>query len=157
MLHYIDLFSYLTGEHDNLYVESKEIFESIKGNKRGSIYKEFNGAINILFGDNGSLVIAADEKYDGGIVIRINFEEEEFIVSEQTQRYISRSKGNISFNNFEITPTRKLTARIVDEIVTNTARLTSLSQTKKAHALLFNMFNEKLFGSSSVKTICPIT
>lgn len=156
-IHYIDLFSYLTGEYNDIKVEASELIESEEGNKRGSIYKEFAGVLSISYGKLNKLLVIADPTYQGGITIHITWNQSEYLISEQTQRYISHLEKKTTSKAFEITPTSKLTARIVEEILNGSCILTTLSQTRIAHEILFDAFNGTLFELHSWKTICPIT
>jgi len=155
-IHYIDIYQFITG-NDEINVEATDISIMDIENRRGSQYKEFIGKILVSDQSQKSLFIISDENFQGGVVITITAGDKTFILSEQTQKVYETDGKTISQSDFEIVPTSRLSALIVEEIIAGKCNLTKLGETKSAHFSLFNLFNLILTGNHSSSMICPIT
>lgn len=155
-IHYIDLFQYITNSKEAVISDSK-IQLSEQSNKRGGEYREFTGSIAFANERKDELYITADNGSSSGVVITIEWHDQIFSFSEQTQKSIHFDGGKINSSDFTILPTSKLTARIVDEIFINSCRLTQNKETAFAHSELFHLFNKVLSGTTDDDLICPIT
>lgn len=155
-IHYVDIYQFITG-NDEINVKTSDVSIMDIENRRGSQYKEFKGKIHVSDQYQKSLFIISDENFQGGVIITIIAGGKTFILSEQTQQ-VYESDGKTTMNyDFEIIPTSKLSALIVEEIISGKCKLTKLGETKSAHFSLFNVFNRILTGNHSSTMICPIT
>lgn len=154
-IHYMDLFEYLTGAH--IADVNSKISASPRENKRGSSYKEFSGLITARNDREDALTIYFDDSHSGGVTLRIDIGRERHILSEGKKKELHCDRGNIVEDDFILTPSSLLTAGIVEDILAGRSILTTVEQTKNAHAFLFKEMNRTLNLPENERTLCPIT
>lgn len=154
-IHYIDIFQYLTA-NNNLSIDSSAVSKIDIENRRGNQYNEFTGTLK-LNNSMGRLTIIADPEFLGGVSTNIRQGNREYLLSEQSQKYYSIGVGSNAKKDFTITPTSRLSDKITLEILEGNCRLTTLEETFHSHGLLFEVFNNCLFGEHHNNTLCPIT
>lgn len=155
-IHYIDIFQYLTCDN-NLKIESSSVSRYCNENKRGDQYLEFIGTLKLYNFKGDKITIIADPEFFGGVSITIRQENRQYLLSEQSQSFFKIGKDLNLKKNFTITPTSKLSDKIVLEIFNGNCRLTLLEETFNSHELLFEVFNNCLLGKHRNSMICPIT
>lgn len=156
-IHYIDLFQYLLNSANDLVTIGSDIQLSKLANKRGESYKEFTGTISFSDLRGSELYITAEQNFNSGVSVTIEFSKLIYRFNEQTTSLTIFDEGRISSEQFEIQNTSKITSRIVDEIFDNACRLPQLKDVMLAHGLLFQSFNVSLGYPVSREQICPIT
>lgn len=155
-IHYVDIYQFITGDNE-INVKTADVSVMDIQNRRGNQYKEFKGKILAGDSDQKSFFIISDENFQGGVVITITAGGKTFILSEQTQLIYETDGQTASQSDFEIIPTSRLSAQIVEEIIFGECKLTTLADTRSAHFSLFNIFNQALTSNHSSSMICPIT
>ena len=155
-IHYIDIFQYLTQDSD-VFINDSILHNSKLGNRRGNEYKEFFGSLSVSNAKNDRLVIISDENFSGGVIINIEVDNENYILSEEAQSINYSAKQKLYSDKFSVVPTSKLTSVIMQDIFNANCKLTPIEQTYQAHLQLFKQFNLKLYNVNNPDTICPIT
>lgn len=155
-IHYVDIYQFITG-NDEINVKTADVSLMDIENRRGTQYKEFKGKILADDQNQKSLFIISDENFQGGVVITITAGCKTFILCEQTQQVYETDGKTTIQSDFEIIPTSRLSALIVEEIISGKCSLTKLGETKSAHFSLFDIFNRVLTGNHCSSMICPIT
>jgi len=155
-IHYIDIFQYLTA-NNNLRIDSASVSKFDIENRRGSQYNEFTGTLKLINSKGDKISIIADPDFLGGVSINVRQGKKEYLLSEQSQKYYTIGEGSNEKKDFTIIPTSRLSDKIVLEILEGNCRLTTLEETRQSHLLLFEVFNNCLFGEHHKTTLCPIT
>jgi predicted dehydrogenase len=155
-IHYIDIFQYLTA-NNNLIIDSSSVSKIEIENRRGTQYREFTGTLKMKNDKGDKVTIIADPEFLGGVTINIRQGNKEYLLSEQSQKYYSIGVGSNDKKDFTITPTSRLSDKITLEILEGNCRLTRLEETFQSHQLLFEVFNNCLFGEHLNVTLCSIT
>lgn len=156
-IHYVDLFQYLSGCGDNIEFLGSNLVVADEGSRRGAEYKEFTGSLSGRSEKGDRFDIIADPGFKGGVTVSIRFGDRNLIFSEETSKVFDVTGAGVEVRPFEILPTSKLTLRIVEDMLNDDCRLTTVEGTKRSHSLLFNAFNTALYGSADDTTLCPIT
>jgi predicted dehydrogenase len=155
-IHYIDIFQYLTG-NNNILLKKSKINISQSENRRGEIYKEFNGFISFKNSKSDTIKLISEPNYTVGVTINIQNGDQNYLLNENTEMVYFNTPNDFNFDKFSIIPTSKLSKVIVEDIFDDNCRLTKIEETYSAHVELFNIFNIALYGESSIDTLCPIT
>lgn len=155
-IHYIDILQYLT---NNDQIQLKKFNLNLFGgnNRRGSIYKEFYGMIKLANTYGDSITLNADLDLEQDITISISQGEKTFILNEGTGKLLISDKSSSYVNDFIIIPSSKLTHTIIEDILKNQCRLTTIDQTLQSHSSIFKAFNTTLKIRHSTNSLCPIT
>ena len=156
-IHYIDIFQYLSKKNEDISIKSSQLSLIESENRRGKEYKEFTGIINLANSKGDQLSLLSEKNFGGGVTINIQTPKQQYFLSEQTQQMFFIGEHETNVSAFTILPTSKLTHTILQDIFSNNCRLTTLSETSKAHTLLFNCFNEIIYNTTDAKSLCPIT
>jgi predicted dehydrogenase len=152
-IHYLDLFTYLTNDVPSKVTSN--LTASAIENRRGSQYKELNGALHFTNPTNTKrLSLISNSAFQGGVVVSVQVNEESFFFYENEQTQYN-SDGEIK--PFTLIPSSKLTAHITQDMLNSTCLLPSLSEMKETHRLLFSAFNPAFGLKDEPSTICPIT
>ncbi|MDZ4726929.1 MAG: Gfo/Idh/MocA family oxidoreductase [Leptospira sp.] len=138
-IHYMDLFEYLSDSpiHDSI----GDLKSSLKENKRGKEYKEYNGLILFLTEKGDKLSLFYDASHEANPMIELSFGEHFHVISEGERK--ERFKNQLNFENkpFEIIPSSILTKQIVEDMLNGNCILTSIQGTMNTHMHLFNVIN----------------
>lgn len=153
-IHYLDIFQYLT-DNSELELVNYNLTKSKTNNTRGSIYKEFYGILSFKNSKGDSITIVSDNDYKGDLTIRIQQNNNSFLLNEGLQKMFISNDLKSKVSDFDIIPTSKLTNLIIDDIFNNKTVLTSLNDTYNSHLNLFKVFNKVLNIPSTDQ--CPIT
>tara|TARA_Y100000590_G_scaffold141270_3_gene162065 strand:- start:8923 stop:9882 length:960 start_codon:yes stop_codon:yes gene_type:complete len=155
-IHYIDILQYLTNNDEiELKKFNLQLLES--GNRRGSIYKEFYGMLQLANNNGDTITLNSELELEQDITISIVQGEKTFFLNEGTGKLFISDKSASSITDFTIIPSSKLTHDIIEDIFKNECRLTKLDQTLLGHTSLFRAFNNTLNNNHSSDTLCPIT
>ena len=154
-IHYIDILQYLT---NNDVIKLKEFnLNLLEGNnRRGSIYKEFYGIMELENEIGDTISLNSDLESKQNVTITISQGEKTFILNEGTGEFFVNDQNGSSINDFIIIPSSKLTYTIVEDIFKNRCRLTTVERTLKSHSSIFKAFNRTLSNHSN-NILCPIT
>lgn len=156
-IHYLDLLCYLTNRNDAFSCNFNKLNESENGNKRGLIYKEFHGEFIATNLNGDEISVIADSSFLGGNLININCSHFTAIISEQSQKGYINSNGHLADYNFDIIPTSRLTATILDDIFARNCVLPTIQESMNTHSLIFEVINFHLFGTHNSSIETPIT
>lgn len=154
-IHYIDIFQYLTSDN-NIVISDSKLKELNQENRRGSQYKEFSGTMSVK-NSKGQLQIISEEDFKGEVTIIITLREKHFVLNEGTGNMFEFDGINCKRSSFVIQQTSKLTAIIVQEILSGVCRLTEVQDTLTAHTSLFEQLNKAISKKSNSSMCCPIT
>lgn len=155
-IHYIDLFQYLTGL-DDVKLKNYDIRLLQEENRRGSMYKEFYGVLELTNNKKNLITIITDLNRNDGISIKISQGEKSYLLNQKTQKILNTGNKQSCLNEFKIIPTSHLTYNIVNDIFNGNCRMTQLNQTLLAHSTLFYAFNTFFFNKHNKNILCPIT
>tara|TARA_B100001250_G_scaffold93253_1_gene77721 strand:+ start:11457 stop:12347 length:891 start_codon:yes stop_codon:yes gene_type:complete len=155
-IHYIDIFQYLTRDNE---IELKKFNTHLlrRGNRRGSIYKEFAGKIELSNTNGDTINISSEVGIEEPVTISISQGNKKFLLNEDSGKLYTNSKAGKIASDFTIVPSSILTKVIVQDIIKSDCRLTTLDQTLLAHTSLFKAFNNVLNNNHTTDTLCPIT
>lgn len=155
-IHYVDIFQYLT--NNNEIQLTKFDLQLLEGeNRRGSIYKEFYGMIQLANNNGDAITLNTELELKEGVTISISQGEKTFLLNERTGKLFTSDKSVNSVNDFIMIPSSKLTHDIIEDIFNNKCKLTKIDQTLLAHTSLFKAFNNVLNNDHTADTLCPIT
>lgn len=155
-IHYVDIFQYLT--NNNEIQLTKFNLQLLEGeNRRGSIYKEFYGMIQLANNSADTITLNTELELKEGVTISISQGEKTFLLNERTGKLFISDKSVNSINDFIMIPSSKLTHDIIEDIFNNKCKLTKIDQTLLAHTSLFRAFNNVLNNNHTSDTLCPIT
>jgi len=155
-IHYIDILQYLTN-NDEIELTKFDLSLLEGDNRRGSIYKEFYGMIELANKGGDTITLNSELELQQDITISISQGEKTFLLNEGTGKLFISDKSASSITDFIIIPSSKLTHDIIEDIFKNECRLTKLDQTLLGHTSLFRAFNNTLNNNHSSDTLCPIT
>ncbi len=154
VLHYVDLFEYLTNRKLNLL--NSKLSKNTKINKRGKNYREILGQFYYKTSIDDTLKISSVEQRIGGNELLIKYNDTTHILNEETLDHIIFDKsGNIFTKDFKISYTSQLTSKIFKDILDEKCLLPKLEDVRSYHSDLFRSVN-KVFNLKS-KDLCPIT
>lgn len=157
-IHYIDIFQYII--NDNIIkIDSSNLYLSEVKNKRGSIYKEFNGIIKLSNKKSDSITLISEPDYNGDLTISINQNDKFYFLNENIGKYYIFDTSKSIVEDFYLIPSSELTKIIIEDIFKENCRLTTLNETMVSHTSLFKAFNNVIFNNEkNIKEIlCPIT
>jgi len=155
-IHYIDIFQYLTRDNE---IELKKFnTHLLRGSsRRGSIYKEFAGKIELSNTNGDTIKISSEVGIKEPVTISISQGHYTFLLNEDSGKLHTNNKAGKITSDFNIVPSSILTKVIVQDIIKSNCRLTMLDQTLLAHTSLFKTFNNVLNNNHTADTLCPIT
>ena len=155
VLHYIDLFEYLSGT--NLKIKKSSLVVSGKENMRGAQYKELYGSISGKSDRGDVFSISSDVSYTSMPMVIIKVDDVSFQFDQNTEKEEQIINGKRYEKEFKIVPTSVLTYPIIKDIFAGKTHLTTVEGTRNAHQEIFKHFNPVFGLPNNSDTICPIT
>jgi len=159
-IHYIDLFSFLTGTIQ-MQITQSEIDNKIYSSKRDG-FLELGGTIKIESINNDSLIMEDIKSSDGPVILSIKTPNFDIEINENLQESALVDKQKLSkkiISSFELTNQSTLTTDIVSRILSEgRSDLIDLENSYRLHKIIIPFFINKMneISNSSIKD-CPIT
>ena len=100
----------------------------------GNQYKEFVGTITIKNSKGDKLSIIADKGYSGLGSISIHNGLNNYLLSEESQKYFEFTETGVNTKPFERAPTSMLSHIIANDIFNNRCKLSKLEDTYYNHS-----------------------
>ena len=159
-IHYLDVFTYLTGRDDFTFSSSLLNKEIIQSKRSG--YIEFTGTLLASTSKLDHIAITSHAKGSLPLSIRISSPTIQLFIEEAKSKYQIRSEStqwNVVESNFISILQSNLTHLIVEELVSKgSCKLPSFAESKKLQMNLLNIFLEHYNKINNQNTnICPIT
>jgi len=158
-IHYLDLFSFLTGTSDIHFFGGGLHPGTIDGKREG--YKEFTGTL-LGTTENGDQLTLCSLPKEAPVLIQIMTSQELHVLSESDQKTLSSTKSDQwkwEVEEFNILYQSQLTHLVVEEIFEKgNCSLTSLEESYVLHKTLLNVLLKHVNKfSEQIYTHCPIT
>lgn len=156
-IHYIDLFSWLSGDH-KIRLNGEFLFNALFPNKRGNHFMDFAGTIIGSINNGSSLVLTFIPDTNLPLIINIIGKNKHLMIDETNEKIINLINGDHSFE-YKYEHPSNLTTRIVQDILEKDyCLLPTLADLYYPHKELFHIFNSHIKKiMNEEKRLCPIT
>jgi|TARA_Y100000310_G_C20634334_1_gene790380 predicted dehydrogenase len=160
LIHYIDLFSYLTSEN-KLEIDTQHLDNNIYHSKKEG-FIELGGTIVIKNIKGDLLIVNDDINSQRPVVLELCYENLRIIISEsENKATLQTKKNNWLWKDivFEITNQSSITNKLLYQIIKmGSCDLISLEKSYQLHKVMIKSFNQHILSVTRKKIdICPIT